>query len=215
LASRDTVYGDLSISNNSSLTQLQDLQFLQEVTGSLFIDRNSGLSNLLGLSALTTVLGDLNISENAGLLDLQMFPGGGPTPGPIMSGITFVGGNLSIIGNTNLEVLAGLGFLESVGGEVLIQSNPDLHSLGGLDHLSWVQSSLTISDNDTLGSIVELGWMTTMGLIIGGPLTITNNPMLCPSQVTDLSTHLGIQCSCILTTYSSGNGTDQQLVCPP
>ena len=75
-----------------------------------------------------------------------------------LSGVTHIGGNVTIIGNPGLSSLDGFDELRSINGSLIVQVNSTLADLDGLAALSWVGGTLQFASNPMLpaSEIAEL-----------------------------------------------------------
>ena len=75
LGSLDAVGGDMSISTNASLVDLNGLGSLADVEGRLLVEDNESLTSVSGLGSLKRVGLELTIRHNPALTDIGGFPG--------------------------------------------------------------------------------------------------------------------------------------------
>ena len=183
LSNLTSVGGDLWISHNTSLTNLNGLASLTSV-GSLYIQQNPALTNLNGLATLTslellfihnndaltnfnalatlTSVRDISIGNNDALTNLNA-----------LAALTTVE-SLEIGGNNALTNLNSLAALSSVGNYLSIGGNSALTSLSGLAALTRV-GQLSISSNNVLTDLNGLAALTSVGwLVIDQNLALTN-----------------------------------------
>jgi len=128
-----------------------------------------------------------------------------------LSGLTSLGGSLSIISNAALTHLSGLSGLTAVGGDLAIQSNIALTDLSGLSGLTAV-GYLNIQNNAALTDLSGLSGLTAVGsLTIHSNAALTNLSGL--SGLTAVGGDLAIQSNIALTDLSGLNNitsvTDQ------
>jgi len=148
--------GDLNISQNSSLTDI-DFQRFTTLAGSLIIADNTSLTGLKNLSTLQTIGGALTIS-NTGVANLDS-----------LHSLTRVGKDLEISKNSNLTSLTGLSLLTYVGAGggpysgAHIKYNPKLTNLDGLNKLVSIAGMLDISYNATLINLDGLSSLASLG----------------------------------------------------
>src|SRR5690606_24846653 len=170
LSNLTSVGGNLYISSNSSLLNLNGLNNLTSVGGNLYIDSNSNLTNLDGLNNLTSVGEFLYIYTNLSLTNLDG-----------LSNLTSVGGFLYIGSNSSLNNLDGLSNLTSVGADLVIRSNSSLTDISGLENINpSTFNHLVIKDNPNL-SVCNLENFCTY-LAASGPRTISGNAGDCISE---------------------------------
>ena len=186
-----TIVGDLTISNNTVLVNLDGFPALTAV-GGISMSDNAKLQNLSGLSNLTQVGGNLQIQSNGNLESLGNF-----------SALTSVGGNLSIVLNGALESLGDLSALKSIGGTLNINENAELQSLGDFSALKSIGEFVSISSNVALETIGNFSALKS----IGGYLGISDNDALETmgdlSALTSIGGYLGIEDNGALETIGN------------
>lgn len=160
-----TVDNYLLIDNIESLTNLDGLENLTDVSGDIIISNNAALTNIDGLSNLTSVTQGIRISDNATLSNVNG-----------LLNITELNSSMSIYNNAALTNLNGLASLVSVNQNLSIHDNPELTNVDGLESLSSVQGSITIQDNPMLANIDGLGSLewTLDDLTIANNAALTN-----------------------------------------
>ncbi len=102
--------------------------------------------------------------------------------------VSFIGGNLEIKKNNSLESLWGFWELTSINGDLIIWGNPSLPYFDGLDTLTSVNGDLCIMYNDTLTHIGSLSNIET----IGGDFRIVGNKKFEQMDRIGSSTTLGL-----------------------
>ena len=124
--------------------------------------------DLKGLSQLTAIYGDLNIgtSWQFGNTALRSLEG--------LENITFIGGNLTIASNHELESLSPLKNLDSVGVDISVRYCFSLPSLEGLENLEIANRNLFIENNTLITSLKGLDNIRFVGKI----LSVKNNESL-------------------------------------
>jgi Leucine-rich repeat (LRR) protein len=187
------IRGDLSISDNSSLSSLQGLNQLSHIDGKLYIEGNSALVSLDGLDSVETVEGDIAI-ENNGLLSLEGLARlktahanlrikNNPQLTALFEDKTdsiTIHKNLSISGNGALTTLAGLEKISTIGRDLYITENPSLASLTGFsDHLVIVQK-LVVRANPLLPYDTILNFIDSLKFT--GRAEIEDNGYMVPSD---------------------------------
>src|SRR5690606_32344678 len=148
------------------------------------------ITNLDGLSNLRSIVENAFIKYNNSLSDIDGLNGltsvGGDfqlqgnsqlTHLAALSSLTHIGRNLVIYSNTILNNIQGLNNLTSIGGSLNIQSNYQLPNLDGFNSLTTIHGDLLILYNGALTNITGLNNLTE----IGGELSIQSN-----AQLTDL-----------------------------
>lgn len=140
------VEGNVSLTDLSSLPDLEGLSSLTEVGGELSILRNPLINNLNGLRSLTKLAGELNISNNSNLMNLQG-----------VGGLRAIH-SLIVRGNPQLESLDGLDNLVGIIDTMVIVNNVSLQGYSELTNLNSVGRSLTLDLNEVMDpkSIVDL-----------------------------------------------------------
>merc|ERR1711977_326422 len=179
LESLEKVGGDLTLQNNPSLLSLRGLDSLKSIGGLLRLYANGNLQSLSGLESLERI-GELSIEYEdalqslAGLSNLKEIEGGVVI---IMSdnltslegafeGITRLGGDLYIDGNSKLASMGSLKGLENlteVRGYMDIWENPNLASLDALANLERVDVSIDLGRNPKLLSEAGLESVMAVG----------------------------------------------------
>lgn len=158
------IYGKLTVTGNSKLTNLARLSFETAATG-IEIDGNPLLASLepLGLAdpALEEVDGDIAITANPALTAIPL------------GHLTRLTGGLVVSNNAALTSL-DLGKL-TTAGPIDISDNARLTSLGTMTALYRVTGNLTIDNNAALTSLAAF---TTSLKFIDLALTVTNNGAL-------------------------------------
>jgi len=85
--------------------------------------------------------------------------------------VTFIGGELWIFNNENLNDFTGLNALNYIGSDLSILQNDNLTSLNGLNNLISVGGDLEILNNDILSTLTGPNVLT----YVGGDLSISQN----------------------------------------
>lgn len=188
------VYETVAITNNDSLTKLDQLVIDQNIAVSVMVDDNAALVDLGGLVDLDIVGGDLTISRNGKLADLALRQ------------LTEVAGSTKISGNATLktidfgkleiahrielldnEALTTFGAMpaRSLLGDFTVRGNKALTSLGTMSSLESIQGALTIDNNAALANVSMFS--TAMSYLTN--LRISNNAQLADlGQLSHLTT---------------------------
>jgi len=180
------VYGSVSITGNSKLTDLDNLEVehAEDLAVQVTVEDNAVLDSVTGLSDLTRIEGDLTITGNPKLSSLslrQLTAVDGTTRIADNAALTSVDlGKLQSVhrveltNNTALTSFAGFA-ATGITGDVIVRGNRALTTLGTMGSLDRLEGNLTIDDNDALTS---LGLFTTSMHYLTGQLSITNNGAL-------------------------------------
>lgn len=170
----NTIEGNVEISGNFDITNLDGLLGLERIEGELLVHHNYELHNFIGLDSLKEVQGMITIAHN---IHLVGFAG--------LESIATIGDNLMIIENDDLVSLAGLESLTVIPGSLGIGENPSLLNLHGLENLENVGSLLIIDQNEDLLSLNGLINLSNIGedLIIE-----TNHSLVDITALSNLST---------------------------
>ncbi|HRX98398.1 MAG TPA: T9SS type A sorting domain-containing protein, partial [Bacteroidales bacterium] len=170
----NTIKGNVEISGNFDITNLDGLLGLKKIEGQLLVDHNYELHNFIGLDSLKEALGMITIANNIHLVD---FTG--------LESLATIGDNLMITENDDLINLAGLESLTVIPGSLGIGENPSLLNLNGLENLENVGSLLFIDHNEDLLSLDGLINLSNIGedLIIE-----TNHSLVDITALSNLST---------------------------
>ncbi|HMJ70319.1 MAG TPA: FlgD immunoglobulin-like domain containing protein [Cyclobacteriaceae bacterium] len=165
-SSLNTVEGDVYISNNPALTNLQGLHNISNVGGTISIN-NQGLPDLTGLDGLVSA-GALDISYNDNLTTLHG-----------LESLQFVNGeyngeynnspSLSLIENAVLNEVSALGQLTSLAGGMVISNCDSLRDLHGLEGLTSVGGMISIARNESLQTLAALSNVTSIGFMWPSP----------------------------------------------
>ena len=147
LSELTTVEGQLNISNNLALTNVDGLASLVAANGLSIVD-NDSLTNIDGLAALS---GDLwngvSIVNNISLTNVDG-----------LASLNYVFDSLTIEGNAALNNVDGLSSLiwvgdDEIGRPLIIRDNDALTNVDGLASLNYVAGSLIFEGNDALTNV--------------------------------------------------------------
>ncbi len=144
------VAGDIEISNDAEITNLNKLSNIVEIQGDLTIQNNHELINIDGLNKLKTVGGNLILSRLFKIEDLSGF-----------SSLETVGANFLMNSLTQITNFQGLNQLKSVqqtfGMEnVSPWTEPQLQSTDGLESLEYIGANIIFRDNPRLFDYCEI-----------------------------------------------------------
>lgn len=149
------VEGEVVI-HGTTLTNLDFMACLAEVTGEVTIYDNDALTNVDGLWSLSEIGTSFVFSHNDAIVDFDGLPN-----------VTELRDNLLINDNAALEGISGLHRLEA------------LHGTTDRETGTFYGGNVTIQHNPVLQHIDGLGGLR----ICRGVIAITNNPVLCRSSV--------------------------------
>jgi len=180
------IFGKLTLTGNTRLTNLQQLSFETASTG-ILIDGNTALTSLdpLGLAdpKLEEVDGDIAITGNTALPTIPLGNLTKLTGGLTVSGnaqLTSIDlakltttGHIEIADNPRLASLPGFA-AATVAGDLAIRNNAKLTSLGRMSALYRVTGSVTIDGNPVLANLAAFTGIQ----LIDQSLTITGNAAL-------------------------------------
>jgi hypothetical protein len=169
--------GNLTISLNPNLLNLEGLENLSIIEQSLQIVQNNSLMSLSGLNGLTYIGGILTICFNPEIINFEG-----------LNNLSYIGGlegwwSLDIRGNNSLVNFEGLNDLSLIMGSINIGDfsdqepsyyNPSLKNFNGLQSLKYIGGDLAIYRN---GSLLSLSGLDNLN-IIQGELTICENDTL-------------------------------------
>jgi len=181
------IYGKLTVTGNTKLTNLKQLSFETASTG-ILIDGNTVLATLepIGLDQpkLEEVDGDIAITGNPALISVPLGHVAKVTGSLTVSGDTQLKlidlsslattGSVDIADNTQLMSLTGLP-ATTITGDLAIRNNAALATLGTMSALYRVTGNLTIDGN---AALTNLSSFTTTLKFVDLALAITNNAKL-------------------------------------
>jgi hypothetical protein len=104
-----------------------------------------------------------------------------------LSGLTYIGGQLQIQGDSLLSNLTGLDNLTSVGGVLSIGGNPTLISIAELTNLTSIGGGLSITGNNGLTSLKGLDNISAGSIV---SIYIIDNPMLSNCAIKSICDYL-------------------------
>ncbi len=163
------VDGELVIESDS-LTNLEGLAGLRDVSRALRIRKSAALGRLRGLEGLRRLKGDLVIEDNPLLGNLDA-----------LSGLRGVGGDLVLRDCPELYSSEGLAAVERVGGHVEVERLASLREIDLL-RLRWIGGALRIRDNPELRSLRGLISLESVDEVENG-VEIERNQSLPPDEV--------------------------------
>lgn len=178
------ISGNLNITDNSNITNLNGFSNLENVTGQINIVRNSALTNLDGLLNIKSVGGNFWIADNSSITKInrfnkltsfgQMYIGENKELTEI-SGYTSLTTlpNVTIQNNDKLNQINITSTLTQINGSISIINNPQLQSLNALGNVPRINGILTIQNNTLLSNLTALSQLTSVNEII-----IKDNPNL-------------------------------------
>jgi hypothetical protein len=163
--------GDVIISWNNYITNLNGLSVLTSIGGNLIISYTTALTSLNGLENLISIGQSLSIGQNAALTSLTG-----------LENLTSIGGDLHLMMNDTLQSLSGLVGLTSIGGGLAIFMNLSLNSLSGLDNINAGSiTDLYIYQNASL-SICDVKSVCAYLANPSGIISIFSNATGCSNQ---------------------------------
>ncbi|CAM4329990.1 hypothetical protein ZORO111903_13830 [Zobellia roscoffensis] len=157
-----------------------------EITGDIKLEGKEHIFSLESLATLTAIGGNLYIKSGVqNLIGLEK--------------LETIGGDFSLLQNSNLTSLAALENLTSVGGLLWIDINKNLTTLTGLESLTSA-GSIIINSNQNLTALTGLENLTTIdeNLYVTNHLNLTNLQGL--QNITSVGLDLTIQDNDKLTT---------------
>ena len=192
LSNLTNVSGGISISNISSLSDIDIFLNLTDVTGVISINRNEQLLNINGFTNLADISGRVTIRANNLLTDINGFAGLEDVSGELriisnnslvnldaLSGLEGFSGNIYIDDNNSLTSIHAFTSFTNISGKLIIDNNDGLTNLNDLSSLSQLTGSLEVIDNISLSNIDGLSGLKD----IEGTLVIQNNDALLDIQV--------------------------------
>jgi hypothetical protein len=181
------IYGKLTVTGNSRLTNLNNLSF-ETAADAILIDGNTALTSLDPLTLddpmLEEVNGDLTITGNPGLTSIPLknltkvagtttISTNGAIANIDLSKMTSPG-HLEIADNPRLTSLSGFA-ASTINGDFAIRNNPVLTSLGTMSALYRVAGNVVVENNIAL---TNLSAFTNSVKLVDKSLQIVSNPVL-------------------------------------
>ncbi len=190
-----SISGSLII-EGTSLTDLQGLECLRDVTRRLVIRNNHALQSLRGLEQLRNLSATVEIVNNSALSSLHG-----------LDNVSFAEG-FKIENNPALTNLRGLQEL-GMSFFLVIKNNDGLTNLRGLESLVRVEGTVEIRDND---SLIDLSGLRALLDLPFGSLTIANNDALVElaglESLRFVDLHLSIVENPVLSSLTGLQGLD-------
>lgn len=138
------------------------------------------INNLLGLNILDSIGGSLTIGgyylSNPHLTRITG-----------LDSITFIGGDLQVVGTASLINLSGLTSVQEIGGSLVINSNYSLKNIASLNNLNFVGVDVRIQSNYAMNYLEGLNGL----LHIEGTLEFYRNTNLINLSGIENITHIG------------------------
>ncbi|MGB4969862.1 MAG: fibronectin type III domain-containing protein [Saprospiraceae bacterium] len=171
------ITGNLNITDNSNITNLNGFSNLENVTGQINIIRNSALANLDGLQNLKSVGGNFWIADNSAITKINTF-NKLTSSGQMYIGdhkeLTEISGYISLTNmptirienNAKLNLINITNSLTQINGIVNIINNPQLQSINALGNVPIIAGTLTIENNALLSNLIALSQLTFANEII-------------------------------------------------
>jgi len=171
------ITGNLNITDNSSITNLNGFSNLENVTGAINIVRNAALLSLDGLQNLKSVGGNFWIDGNAILTKVNSLNK------LSSSGWLYVGDNkeltelsgfnsmnqfsiISITGNLKLNTINFTNPAIQINGNFNLVNNPQLQTINSLGNVSSIKGILTIDNHALLSNLDAFSKLTSVSDII-------------------------------------------------
>jgi len=142
--------GEIIISTNKSLTNLDGFSSLSAISGSLVVQDNGALNNIDELHGLNFLAGNIRLNRNNLLENING-----------LQNITSLSGSLFIEDNESLNNIDGLIGLDSLEGQITISRN-GLHNIDGLGRLKHLTGSLKLIANHNLIDINGLSGLSSL-----------------------------------------------------
>ncbi len=178
------INGNLNITDNSNITNLNGFSNLENVTGQINIARNAALVNLDGLQNLKSVAGNFWIAENASLTKINVFNK------LTSSGIMYLGDHkelteisgyasmtalppLHIVNNAKLTLINFTNSISQINGYVNVINNTQLQSINALGNVPRINGIITLENNPLLTNLNAFSQLTSANELI-----IKNNASL-------------------------------------
>ena len=155
------ITGNLNITDNSNITNLNGFSNLENVTGQINIVRNTALVNLDGLQNLKSVGGNFWIADNSTITKINSF-----------NKLTSAG-QMYIGDHKELTEISGYTSMNSLP-TIRIENNPKLNLINLTNTLTQINGIVNVINNPILQTITAFGNVP----IINGALTIENNALL-------------------------------------
>lgn len=153
---------DLKICFNKKIKNLKGLENIKYVGRDLIIQGNIILDTLDHLNQLDSIGRSFKIVENQKL----KYSG--------LNNTSFIGGDLEISNNPELENITGFQNCKFIGGKILINKNEILKWINGFSSLQTIKGNLYISDNINLNDIKGFRSLKE----VHNDVKISNNPKL-------------------------------------
>lgn len=163
------VGGELSVVNNSVLTDIDGLQGVEEIGGGLKIESCGSITGF-AMDQLVSLGGYLSIGDNGSLESFTM------------SSLGSTGDRLTI-GDNHVMSDFDLSALASVEGFVSVEGNDLLDSLG-LESLDQIAGSLWITDNSYLPTCLAIDLEDQLSTIVDGVCIRDNMADSCEDDLT-------------------------------
>jgi hypothetical protein len=209
------VYGDLLVSSNTKLTNIDKLDVRRwdgQTSGEAFsvgytIRDNAELTSLEGMRYIPQVDKDLVITNNPKLATLELTEltkvNGALTISGIGANTINVShlssvGSIEISSNSALTTISGLA-TTVIYGNVTLRGNAHLATVGSMSSLTQITGNLIVDDNDALTTLAGLAGSAMQR--ISGSVTVTGNAALADlGQLSHLTQGIG-------STVSISNNT--------
>ncbi|GGZ77018.1 T9SS type A sorting domain-containing protein [Algibacter mikhailovii] len=139
LSDLTTVEGELNISNNQALQNLNGLENITNL-GGLFMRNNNSIVNLFGLRNLNIVNGRFVLFENLNLSNINN-----------LTKLSDINGYITISANGNINSLSLLSNIEQCKGDLTI--NAEIYDLNDLSNLTSVKGNIMMANCQNLSNL--------------------------------------------------------------
>jgi hypothetical protein len=191
-----TINGNVSISGGT-ISNLNGLSVITEITGQLNINNSPLLNSISGLSGITSIGSAIDIDNNDLLVTLTG-----------LNNLSSIGGSLRIVYNNALTDITSLNKLTKVNGFLSVGVNASLLNLSGLEGITSIDGAISMAGNNALVNVDGLNSLTS----IKGYLYVVDNPSLISlngfNKITSIFGDLTIHNNDAITTLSGLDSID-------
>jgi hypothetical protein len=190
---------NINIQYNKVLSDLSRLSNISPTVGYVQITANDSLYNLSGLENINTISGFIYIVNNPRINDLSALENidsigstfylthTSVTDLSGLSSLTYIGEDVWLGWNNELDNFSGLENLNTIGGRLWITDNDKLTSLTGLDNLDSINGNLKVYNNSLLNDISALENLVAESIL---DLSIEWNPLLSNCAIKSICDYL-------------------------